>query len=120
MADILGMVKLTLSNFCRSFICIDALDELQPDVRQALLKALCEGFTSHRGVQLFLTARPHIPQEVNDCLRISHNAIDVIAYGDDIRAYLIRQIALDTSPTAMNESLKAEILHTIVEKSEGM
>ena len=119
--DIIDMVKLTLPQFRRSFICIDALDELQPDVRKALLNTLYKDFTtSDRAVQLFLTGRPHIPQEVNESLRITQDAIDVIANGDDIRAYLINQIALDTSPTAMNESLKEVILHTIVEKSEGM
>jgi len=119
-ADVLSMVKLTLPRFRRSFVCIDALDELQPDVRKALLKALCEEFMGYKAVQLFLTGRPHIAPEVNESLRISQYSIDIIANGDDIRAYLNSQIALDISPTAMNKSLKEEILQTIVEKSQGM
>ena len=119
-ADILSMMKFTLPRFRRSFICIDALDELQPGIRKALLKALCEEFTGYKAVQLFLTGRLHIAPEVNESLRISQYSIDIIANGDDIRAYLISQIALDTSPTAMNKSLKEEILQTIVEKSQGM
>lgn len=117
--DILHMLKVTLAQFNNSFICIDALDELQPEIRKTLLEALHSILTTVRTVCLFLTGRPHIAVDLNAKLQIQYG-IDIKARHDDIRAYLLHEISQDTNPSAMNETLKEEIMTTITEKSKNM
>jgi len=117
--DILQMLKATLTQFNHSYVCIDALDELQAEVRQTLLETLHSVFTDVGKVGIFLTGRPHIAAELNAKFRIPQ-AIDIKAQHDDIRAYLIHRISQDTNPSAMNGTLKEEVMTTITEKSKDM
>lgn len=117
--DILEMLKVTLAQPSRSYVCIDALDELQAEVRKALLDTLHGVFMTVGTLGIFVTGRPHIAAELNAKFSIPET-IDIKAQHDDIRAYLIYQISQDINPTAMNGTLKEEITTTITEKSKDM
>jgi len=117
--DILWMLKVTLTQFNHSYICIDALDELQAEVRKALLETLRSIFATVRTVGFFLTGRPHIATELNARLQIQQ-AIDIKAQHSDIKAYLTYQLSQDTNPGAMNGTLEEEIMTMIIEKSKDM
>jgi len=117
--DILQMLKVTLTQFNHSYVCIDALDELQAEVRKALLETLHNISTTVGTVGIFLTGRPHIATELTARFHIPQT-IDIKARHDDIRAFLHHQISHDTNPGAMNGVLREEIMASIIEKSKGM
>lgn len=85
-----------------------------------LLEVLRVELTSTVKFKLFLTGRPHIPPEVNEWLQIQRDPIDIQANPDDIRKYLISEIACDPRPDTMNSALENEIVNTITDKSRGM
>lgn len=119
-SDILGMFKVISPQIKHSFVCIDALDELEPLVRIGLLKTLQEALASSR---IFLTFREHIHPEVISTLKLDQqDAIEIIANPSDLRVYLTKEIELDKdiNPGEMDEALKEEILEVIVEKAEKM
>ena len=118
-ADVSQMVKVILPQLSRSFICLDALDELEPPTRFTLLKALHVDFGT---VRIFLTGRPHIQQEVDRALHTKLDAVPIIADDGDIRGYLTQKIDddMNINPEDMNEQLKEEILETIIRKARGM
>ena len=117
--DVSQMLKILLPQLNRSFICLDALDELAPRTRFALLKAFHADFGN---VHIFLTGRPHIQPEVDRALRTKVDAMHIIADDGDIRGYLRQEIEEDMNinPDDMNEQLKEEILDTITRKAKGM
>ena len=102
-----------------SFLCIDALDELEPRVRHELLKVLQSEFVHSR---IFLTGRPHIRSEVSSVFQAHHDPINITADLGDVRAYLIHEIELDmeVNPEDMNGQLKEEILEAIINQAKGM
>ena len=103
-----------------SFLCIDALDELEPRVRHELLKVLQSEFGPSR---IFLTGRPHIRSEVNSIFQAhQHDPIHITADLGDVREYLTHEIELDmeVNPEDMNEQLKEEILEAIINQAKGM
>jgi len=117
--DISKMLKVLLPHLHRSFLCLDALDELESRTRFTLLKALRTEFgTAH----IFLTARPPIEPEVNGPLQIQLDAMHIEANEDDIRGFLIHEIEEDMNinPGDMNEQLREEILDAIISKAGGM
>ena len=119
--DLLPMLKQALSILHMGFVCMDAIDELEPRIRKRLLSTLHTLQAECRSTRLFLTGRSHIQQEVKDSLGIHEgDSISISADDGDIRAYLIHEIEQDRDPCAMNEKLKEEILDVIIAKSEGM
>ena len=117
--DISQILKVLLQQLNRSFICLDALDELEPRTRFVLLKALQADL---RSIRIFLTGRPHIHLGVDEALQTKLGAIHINAYEGDIRGYLIHEIEQDEkiNPGDMNEQLKEEIVETITGKAGGM
>jgi len=117
--DISTMLKVLLPRLDRSFLCLDALDELESRTRFTLLKALRTEFGSAR---IFLTGRPHIELEVNRALQIQLDAMHIEANEDDIRGFLIHEIEEDMNinPDDMNKQLREEILEAIIGKAGGM
>jgi len=111
-SNVIQMLKSVVSQLDVCFLCIDALDELEPRVRLELLKLL------QSTARIFLTGRPHIQTEVNN----SEDAIHITADRGDIKAYLNHGIEQDIeiNPGEMNESLKQSILDVILSKSDGM
>ena len=118
--DVSQMLKSAIPLTATHFLCIDALDELEPGARLELLKALQAEFG---GTRIFLTGRPHISSDVSRILQIHPpDAIQITPNLVDVRAYLNHEIQLDweLNPDDMNEQLKEEILHGIVSKAQGM
>lgn len=117
--DISQILKAVLQQLNRSFLCFDALDELEPRTRFELLGVLGTEFgTAH----IFLTGRPHIQSEVNRALQAQLDPMHITADQGDIRAYLIHEIEEDKkiNPDDMNDQLKEEILAEITGKASGM
>lgn len=111
--------KLIIRCFDSLYICIDALDECQPEPRRQLLdffKRLTE--TPRR---LFLTGRLSVEDEVVSALGdIPMSTIPIVAHEEDIRLYLSEMSDQDSYPEAMDESLKNEIANRIVQQSQGL
>ena len=122
LGHILAMLKLIAAQLDSSFICIDALDELEPQTRRRLLKILSNEL--HLGTEtnrLFFTGRPHMQSEVQNYFKIRQE-VEIVANESDIRQYLSHKISEDrcTNPDTMNEALEIEILSLLVGRSQGM
>ena len=118
--DSLAMLKIRLHQLKRAFICIDALDELEPKVRQQLLNILKE-LVIKNNVRLFLTGRGHIEGEVQNCFKVEQGyTVNITASQEDIRQFVRQQIKEDLNPEAMDTRLAKGIEDTIIEKSKGM
>ena len=118
--DILAMLEVRLQQLKRAFICIDAVDELEPRVQRQLLEVLKE--LSADITRLFLTGRGHIEIEVQKCLLPIGQECKIIisASEQDIQEFLEQQIMNDLNPDAMDEELAKKIITAIIEKSQGM
>ena len=120
--DILALLKMRLYQLKRSFICIDAVDELDPKVRQQLLDFLKELVTNYN-THLFLTGRSHVESEVQKHLKVKHGyTVNISATQHDIQEFVKQQIKEDhnLNPEAMDEVLEKDILDGIIKKSQGM
>ena len=117
--DILALLKIRLCQFQRAFICIDAVDELETQVRHQLLSALKGLVTSD--TRLFLTGRSHVESEVHKHLQVVERyKVTISAREQDIQRFVEQKIADDPNSDAMDEVLKREIVHAIVKNSQGM
>ena len=119
----MALLKIRLQQLDCAFICIDALDELEPKVRQQLLAVLKDLGTNN--TRLFLTGRGHIESEVQKCLQVSPGytgTVTISASHQDIQQFLRQQLEEDhdLNPEAMDEVLAKEIIDKIVKKSQGM
>ena len=104
-----------------AFICIDAVDELEPVVRRQLLNALRELGTRCRNIRLFLTGRGHIESEVRKCFQVAQRYTVVInANEQDIKTFVGQQIMNDPYSDAMDEFLEKDITDAIIKRSQGM
>jgi len=114
LADMVKILETTISTLPEVFICIDGLDECLPKNRRELFESLRGLVQASPTTRVFLSGRPHILDEIK---RYFFNVIMVpltptIA---DIRKYLERRLDQDqdTIPSAMDDSLRAEILRII-------
>ena len=120
--DILSLLKIQLHQLKRVFICIDAVDELEPKVRQQLLGVLKE-LVMNYNIRLFLTGRDYVKTEVQKRFNIAQAYIvDLRASQHDIQEFITQQIDedYDLNSGAMDESLAKDIVDTITKKSRGM
>ena len=116
---ILALLKIRLHQFKRAFICIDAVDELEPKVRRQLLNALKD--LSHNNTRLFFTGRGHIEGEVLEFFQVTQEyTVTISANGQDIEAYVRQQIIDDPYQGAMDEVLEKEIVDAITKRAQGM
>ena len=117
--DTLALLKIRLHQLQHAFICIDAVDELEPRVRRQLLDVLKDLGSNTR---LFLTGRGHIESEVQSRLQvIPKNKVIIDASQQDIQLFVREQIITDDPyPDAMDQVLEEEIVEAIVRKSRGM
>ena len=114
--DNLALLKIQLNHFKRAFICIDAIDELEPKVRRQLLDILKE-----LGTYLFLTGRHHIEDEVQQRLQVMQRyKIIISASQQDIQEFVQQQIIDDPNGDAMDKVLEKDIVDAITKKSQGM
>ena len=120
--DCIALLKIQLHQLKRAFVCIDAIDELEPKVRRELLTVLKELSTNNMNIRLFLTGRQHIESEVQKCFQIAQgHAVIISASQQDIEAFIRQQIKDDPyTEEAMDEGLERDIITVIIEKSQGM
>ena len=120
--DILTLLKIRLRQLKRTFICVDAVDELEPSVRQQLLSVLKELLSvTNPNACLFLTGRSHIKNEVMKHLIVTERfTVTISASEQDIREFVVEQIKKDTNPDAMDEELAKDIADAIIRKSQQM
>ncbi|RPB18347.1 hypothetical protein L211DRAFT_763531, partial [Terfezia boudieri ATCC MYA-4762] len=119
--DILALLKIRLQQLKRAFICIDAVDELEPKVQQQLLDVLKELGTNYNNTRFFITGRDHIENEVKKRLQgMRQHKIVISATRQDMEEFLRQQIRDDLNTDAMDEILQKDIIDTIIRKSQGM
>ena len=119
--DILALLKIQLQQFKRAFICIDAVDELEPRVLQQLLQVLRDLVTGD--TRLFLTGRGHIESEIQKHLPVaSKYKATISASPKDIQNFVEQHIMedLDLNPEVMDKVLAKDIIDAIIKKSQGM
>ncbi|RPB25174.1 hypothetical protein L211DRAFT_783598, partial [Terfezia boudieri ATCC MYA-4762] len=124
LGGILAMLKLISPQLDGLFVCIDALDELEPQTRRDLLEVLSNELQlGTKNTRLFFTGRPHMEKEVQSYFNIPQELeVKIIANENDIRHYLSHKIAEDrcANPDAIDEALETEILVSLVARSQGM
>ena len=118
--DILALLRTRLHQLNRIFICIDAVDELEPEVLQQLLNVL-KGLVTNNNIRIFLTGRGHIEGEVRRYLQVVERCkVTISASQQDIQEFVKQKITSDVNPDAMDDVLAKEIEDAIIEKSQGM
>jgi len=109
------------SSIERVYICVDAVDELLPQDRSELLRALRQVIKDAPNTRLFLTGRHHIRRELDNYLTEGAHVIDVIADQGDIARYVGRKMddnACDGH--LMTDDLRNDIMKTMREKASEM
>jgi hypothetical protein len=109
--------KQALTHMLRSFdgvyLCIDALDECQPQVRRELLSFLVT--LKGAGLRIFCTGRTHIMAEARTCLKtFGLETMEIYAHEADIRLHLEEMISRDPHKGAMDEQLQEQITTTLI------
>ena len=112
LADIVKMMQ-TATSRKPAFICIDALDECVARYRAQLLDSLEQILQKSPGTRIFVTGRPHIQPELGKSLSGRVTTILISPRRHDIICYLHSRLDQDTTPDAMDSSLKADILKRI-------
>jgi len=120
--EMLELFVETIGSLERVYICVDAMDELVPQHRSELLRALPLILQKAPNTRLFLTGRPHIRGELDRYLRKGAYIIHIVPDQGDIARYLIRKMDDDDArdPDLMTENLKTDIMETISEKASDM
>ena len=118
-SDVVKMVQ-TTSSRKNTFVCIDALDECGAEYRAKLLDSLDQTLQKSPGTRIFMTARPHIQAEVGKRFSGRLSSIRITPRRHDIVSYLHARLGEDTTPEAMDSSLKADILKKIPEDISEM
>ena len=114
--DNLALLKIQLQQLKHAFICIDAVDELEPKVRRQLLNALKELKTNN--TRLFLTGRDNVKNDIRECFLVTEVVIS--ASEQDIETFVRKQIKDDPYSSAMDAQLEKDITDAIIKKSQGM
>jgi len=122
--DMLKLFVKTVSSIERVYICFDAVDELLPQNRSELLRALRQIVRDAPNIRLFLTGRPHIRGELDKYLtKGGAYAIHIVADQGDIAEYVSRRMEDDEDdgdPDLMPDDLKNDILGTMLERASEM
>jgi len=117
--DLMRMLRIAISSLPQVFICIDALDECLPKDLPELLGSLRDIVREFSRTRIFLTGRPHVNEAVQKYFTKAV-AIPIIPNQDDVRNFLDMRLDRDDVPEAMNDSLRAEIVTTILNKMSNM
>ena len=117
--DLVDFLRRTIEPLERVFICIDALDESAPRLRQGLIESLREIVKMSPNTRIFLTGRPHIDDEIMKSFSGAVR-IPVSPTEGDIKSYLEMRLDRDTDPRAMDNELRADIMRIIPAKISEM
>ena len=117
--DLMRMLKIAIASLPQVFICLDALDECLPKHLSELVGSLRDMVRESPKLRIFLTGRPHVTEDIRRYFAKAV-VIPISPNGDDVRIYLEIRLERDTEPEAMNDSLRADILRIILEKTSDM
>ena len=117
--DMVEILKKTITSLQRIFVCIDALDESAPKQRRELLESLQEIVRVSPNMRILLTGRSHIDDEIAE-FSGGVVRIPISPTQDDIMSYLEMKLKRDTTPKAMDDELRADIMSVIPEKISEM
>jgi hypothetical protein len=110
---------LLLRGFESTFICIDALDECEPQSRSALLRFLA--MLDQVSTSIFCTARTGVESEATKLLGpIGTKSVGIFAHEADLRRHIEVQIAQDRYNKAMDAQLQEEITKTLLDRSQNL
>ena len=112
--DIMGMLKTTISLLPRVYICIDALDESTPKIRQELLGSLRDIVQESPSARVLFTGRSHVEEEAKKYFK-EIITVPISPTEGDIRVYLNAKLERDTEPYAMDDRLRRDIMGIIPE-----
>ena len=121
--DMLELLVKTVCPIERVYICFDAMDELLPQNRSELLRALRQIIRDAPNIRLFMTGRPHIRGELDKYLTKGAYTIQIAADQGDIARYVSRKMEDDDDygdPDVMPDDLKKDILNTVTEQCGDM
>ena len=110
--DLVKILKTTIASLPEVFICIDGLDECLQNNRRELLESLRDVMRASPTTRVFLSGRPYIQDEVERHFT-GAITIAVIPTVEDIERYLEMRLGRDPTPSAMDDSLRAEIMEVI-------
>ena len=119
LADMIGILKITIASLPQVFICLDALDECLPKYLPELLSSLRDIVRESPGTRIFLTGRPHVREDI----RRYFSWVVVIPINpntDDIRNYVEMRLDRDAEPEAMSNALRADIVRVILQRISDM
>jgi len=117
--DMVEILKKAVTSLERIFVCIDALDELVLGHRRGLLESLREIVRVSPNMRILLTGRPHVDDEIGEFFKTAVK-IQISPSKDDIKNYLKMRLEGDTTPRAMDDGLRADIMRVIPEKISEM
>ena len=112
-------LKKTIASVQRIFVCIDALDELAPKHRREFLGSMQEIVLVSPKVRVFVTGRTHIKDEILESFS-KVVRIPISPAQGDIMSYLEMRLGGDTTPKAMDDQLREDIMRVVPEKISGM
>jgi len=98
----------------RTFIYVDALDEYMPEHRTMVLESLGQILQGSQNTRLFMTGRPHVRSEVERRLDGAATFMYIRTTEDGILRFVREELRRDTIPSAMNSSLKEDIMKSIL------
>ena len=121
--EMLKLLAKAVSSIERVYICFDAVDELLPENRSELLRALRQIIRDSPNIRIFLTGRPYIRGELDKYLTKGAYIIPIVADQGDIARYVTRKMEDDEDdgdPGLMPYDLKRDIMKTLLEKASEM
>ena len=119
LADLIGILRITVASLPQVFICIDALDECLPKNLPDLLGSLRDIVRESPTTRIFLTGRPHVTEGIRGYFT-EVVVIPISPDRDDIRNYVVMRLDRDDEPEAMNNDLRVDIVRIILEKMSDM
>jgi len=120
LADLMRMLRIAIASLPQVFICIDALDECLPKHLPDLLESLRAIVRESPRTRIFLTGRPHVGGTIQRYFP-EVVVIPIRPNADDIRNYLDKRLDRDEEQEdAMDNSLRADIVRTMLDKMSDM
>lgn len=116
--DATELLRTIYSQFSRVYICLDALDELQPIYLEGLLRRLCDVPSA---IHIFLTGRPHVQNIVQKSAK-TDTGIIIEAHDKDIQRFVEHEIGgpNDLEPEAMDEALRELIIDKVIHSAKRL
>lgn len=120
--DMMKLFVKTINSIGRVYVCVDAVDELQPQDRSEFLRALRQIIQDAPNTRLFLTVRSYIRRELDKYLTSGAYVINIVADKGDIAGYLSRKMDDDEArdPDLMTDDLRNDIIKKMLEKASEM